>query len=64
MAGVDLERTRVELKVPDGYSPQIAIAIGRLGDKAILPEGLREREGPSPRLPQSEFVFEGGFPAA
>lgn len=64
MAGVDLERARVELTIPEGFSPQIAIAIGRLGDKAILPEGLRGREVPSPRLPQSEFVFEGGFPAA
>lgn len=64
MAGIDLERTRTELKVPDGFAPQIAIAIGRHGGKAILPEAMQAREVPSPRLPQKDFVFEGGFPPA
>jgi nitroreductase len=64
MAGIDLERTRTALKLPDGISPQIAIAVGRIGDKASLPEGLRDREYPSPRLPQTDFAFAGGFPAA
>lgn len=64
MAGVELDRIRTELKVPSGYSPQIAIAIGKQADKSILPERLREREVPNARMPQKDFVFEGGFPAS
>lgn len=62
MAGFDKERALVELKVPSGYRPEAAIAIGRRGDKSLLPEHLRERETPSGRHPQREFVFEGDFP--
>jgi hypothetical protein len=42
----------------------MAFALGRVGDKSILPEALQAREQPSSRNPQSSFVFEGGFPAA
>ncbi len=63
MAGFDAERAAVELNVPAGYRVEIAIAIGRLGDKAILPEALQAREQPSGRKPVTEFAFEGGFVA-
>ena len=62
MAGVNLEKTREALKIPPGYSPQIAIAVGKQADLASLPERLREREVPNGRRPQTDFVFEGGFP--
>lgn len=62
MAGVNLEKTREVLKIPPGYSPQIAIAIGKQADLVTLPERLREREVPNGRRPQTDFVFEGGFP--
>jgi nitroreductase len=64
LAGVELDKIRTELKVPEGFTPEIGIAIGRPGDKTILPEALQAREAPSPRLPQKDIVFEGGFPAA
>ena len=48
-------------KSPAGYRVEAAYAVGRLGDKATLPEALQAREFPSPRLPVSEIAFEGGF---
>jgi nitroreductase len=62
MAGFDVARTIVDLKIPDDYRPEAAIAIGRRGDTSLLPEHLREREIPSGRHPQKHFVFAGGFP--
>ena len=48
--------------MPADISVEIAIAIGRLGDTAILPDALQAREQPSGRKPVAEFAFEGGFP--
>ena len=63
IAGFDAETARTILKVPDDHAVEIAIAIGRRGDAASLPEGLRERETPNGRKPLSEIVFEGTLPA-
>jgi len=61
MAGFDVPRTAAELGVPADYRVEAAIAIGRVGDKAILPEPLRAREESSGRLPLSQLVSEGRF---
>lgn len=61
MAGIDLDRIRTELKVPDGYRIEAGIAIGKKGTKTLLPEALQAREFPSPRKPVSEIALEGGF---
>src|SRR5262245_38006290 len=61
MAGFDMPRAAVELGVPPGYRVEAAIAIGRRGDKAVLPESLRAREAPSDRLPLAQIVSEGRF---
>jgi nitroreductase len=63
MAGFDVERTIIELHVPENHRPEAAIAVGRQGDKSLLPEYLQEREFPNGRNPQKDFVFAGGFPA-
>jgi nitroreductase len=63
MAGFDVARTAVELGVPDGYRVEVAIAIGRPGDKSILPEALQAREQPNGRLPLAQIVSEGRFRA-
>jgi nitroreductase len=63
MAGFDVPRTAVELGVPSDYRVEAAIAIGRRGDKSILPEALQGREGPSDRLPLAQIVSEGHFKA-
>lgn len=61
MVGFDLQRAFAELNFPAGYRVDAAIAVGRKGDKSMLPEFLAAREEPSPRKPLSETVFEGKF---
>jgi len=63
MAGFDRERAASELGVPDGYHVEAAIAIGKPGDKSVLPESLAAREAPSDRLPLPQLVGEGSFGA-
>ena len=63
MAGFDVSRTADELGVPADYRVEAAIAIGRPGDKSLLPEPLRAREEPSGRLPLSQLACEGRFDA-
>lgn len=60
MAGIDIEKTREALAVPEGWDPVTAVAIGYPGDPRSLPEKLRAREiGERQRKPLSEFVFGG-----
>ncbi|MBA1201454.1 nitroreductase family protein [Pseudomonas capeferrum] len=61
MAGFDQALARRELKIPEGYDLHAMIAIGKLGDKASLAEGLQARELPSSRRPLSELAAEGDF---
>jgi nitroreductase len=61
MVGVDFDRVRTELKVPDDVRVEAAIAIGKIGPKTLLPEALQAREFPSPRKPVAEIALEGGF---
>jgi nitroreductase len=63
MAGFDIPRAATELGVPPGYRVEAAIAIGRPGDKSLLPERLAAREHPSDRLPLAQLVHEGRFDA-
>jgi nitroreductase len=63
MTGVDFDRVRAELNVPERFRIEAAAAIGRIGDHSVLPEYLRARETPSGRKPLAEFAFHGGFPA-
>ncbi|ABE36036.1 NAD(P)H-flavin oxidoreductase [Paraburkholderia xenovorans LB400] len=61
LAGIERERIRAELAVPDVYSIEAGIAIGLPGDKSTLPEALQAREIPSPRNPLSAIATEGHF---
>jgi nitroreductase len=61
MTGVDFDRARVELELPDGFRLEAAVAIGQRGDKSSLPEALQAREAPSERKPLCELVFHGRF---
>ena len=61
MVGFDMQRAFAELNLPQGYRVEAAIAIGRRGDKSLLPEQLQAREAPSPRKPLSASVREGAF---
>lgn len=64
MVGFDMDRAFAELGVPQGFRVEAMAAIGRLGDPASLPEGMRAGETPNARRPLSETAFEGGFPKA
>jgi nitroreductase len=62
MTGFDVEEVRRTLNAPARFRIEAAIAVGRVGDKAILPESLQAREEPSSRRPIADFVLEGAFP--
>jgi len=64
MTGFDIPRAAAELGVPEGFRVEAAIALGKRGDKASLPEGYQGMEAPNGRNPVSSFVFEGDFPPA
>ncbi|WP_209016997.1 nitroreductase family protein [Roseibium aggregatum] len=59
MAGILMEEISEQLGVPERFKPEIAIAIGRLGDGSQLSEDLREREIPSHRKSLGEIAFAG-----
>ncbi len=61
MAGFDQDLARKELNIPEGYAVHAAVAIGKLGDKSILPEFLQGREVPSPRQTVAQIAAEGDF---
>ncbi|MDC8785386.1 nitroreductase family protein [Roseateles koreensis] len=61
MGGFDAEALRQALAIPEGFATHCVVAIGKRGDKAMLPEPLQARETPSPRKPLSEIVAEGRF---
>lgn len=62
MGGFDRERLRAAFAVPGDHDLHAVIALGRRDPTAsALPESLRAREAPSPRLPLAAFVAEGRF---
>lgn len=62
MAGIEHDKIRAELNVPEGYAIEAGVAIGRPGDKSLLPEALQARETPSGRRSLAEVSAEGVFP--
>ena len=62
MSGVEFERARAELAVPERYRIEAAAVVGRVGDPATLPEKLRAREVPSGRKAVGALAFPGNFP--
>jgi len=66
IGGFDKDAVRTAFALPDDAEPVVAIAVGRLGDVADLPEELQARETrPRKRRPLTELVFSGtwGEPA-
>lgn len=61
LGGFNRDGLRQALGIPDDYAIEAIIAIGKLGDKAILPEALQGRESPSARRPLAELVADGRF---
>ena len=61
MTGLDFDKARAELGLPDDFRLEAAVAIGRRDAPERLPEGLRGGEVPSPRKPVGEIAFAGSF---
>jgi nitroreductase len=61
MAGFDADALRAAVGVPEGYAVLTVVAIGRRGDKGVLPEALQARETPNDRRPLAQTVAEGRF---
>ncbi|HWE91353.1 MAG TPA: nitroreductase family protein [Pseudonocardiaceae bacterium] len=60
MAGFDSAAAHREFGLPADARALVAIAVGRLGDPALLDERRRERElAPRSRLPLGEIAFAG-----
>jgi nitroreductase len=62
MAGFDGAKVRDKLAVPPAYDIHAVVAIGRRGDKSLLPEAFRAAETPNGRKPIEAFVHRGRFP--
>jgi hypothetical protein len=60
----DDEAARIALNVQPDQWIEVVIAIGRRGDKAVVPERFHGGETPNTRRPIAEAIFEGAFPAA
>jgi nitroreductase len=63
MQGFDYDNARKELKIPDEFNVEAMAAVGRPGEKEVLPEKLQAREIPNDRRKVSESIFEGPFRA-
>jgi nitroreductase len=62
MTGVDFDAAKALLGVPDTHRIEAAVAIGRRGDPATLPEPLQAREVPSGRKEVADIAVNGVFP--
>lgn len=63
MTGIQFDKARAELGIPEGYRLEAAIAVGRQAPADRLPEGLRGGEVPSERKPVNEIAIAGNWPA-
>jgi nitroreductase len=62
MPGIYPDRVRELYGVPDGFEPVAGVVLGYVGDPAILPEDLQQRElAPRVRKPLESFVFQGAW---
>ena len=59
MAGFDHARAKEVTGAGERYKIEAAVAVGRRGDVAALPEALQAREAPSGRLTVAEISFHG-----
>jgi len=61
MQGFDYDKAKEVLRIPDGYSVEAMIAVGKKDKKEDLPGYLQEREFPSSRKTITELTMEGFF---
>lgn len=61
MTGIEFDKAREQLQVPDRFRVEAAVAIGKRADPEVLPEKMRAGEQPSTRKPIEEIAFAGPF---
>jgi nitroreductase len=61
MQGFDYAAIKNKLNIPDEFTVEAMIAIGKPGDKEKLPPEIREKEIPSTRKPLKEIISCGKF---
>ncbi|HPX89301.1 MAG TPA: nitroreductase family protein [Methylophilaceae bacterium] len=61
IGGYNKLKVREALQIPDEYTLEIVVAIGKQAKKSVLSDELREREVASSRLPVSQLISEGQF---
>jgi nitroreductase len=59
--GFDYDKTRVDLTIPEDYTVEAMIAIGKPGPLYVLSSTLQAREELSDRKPVSSFIYEGTY---
>ena len=62
MQGFNYEAIKKDLNIPEGFTVEAMIAIGKQGDKNDLPEDIRAKEVPSTRKSLKDIVSKGNFP--
>ncbi len=62
MGGFDYDKARATFAIPQGYTVEAMVAIGKPGSIENAPEAVRGRDAkPSDRKPIEDFAFEGKF---
>ncbi len=61
MQGFDYDKAKQVLGVPDDYTVEAMIAVGKKGKKEELPAFLQDREFPSSRKSVADIAMEGVF---
>ena len=61
MQGFDYGKAKNDLAIPEGYSVEALVAIGKKGRKEDLPKELQDKEMPSQRKPLKDIMMEGRF---
>jgi nitroreductase len=61
MSGFDYNVIRKAFNIPEDYTIEAMVAVGKSAKPDVLPESMRSMETPSDRKQLSSFVFEGQF---
>lgn len=61
MEGFDYNAARKNFNIPDNYTVEAMVALGKPGKLEDLPEDLQEKEFPSLRKPLTEVISKGTF---
>ncbi|MBS0649148.1 MAG: nitroreductase family protein [Verrucomicrobia bacterium] len=61
MEGFDYEKARISLQIPDDYTVEAMVAIGKRAPKEKLSAELQNREKPSSRKPLEQIIMKGKF---